>query len=85
MVSLQTLSSLKNLSCFQSPAERGRLYFLLAWFHAIVLERLRYNPQGWTKKYEFSEADLRVACDMIDTWIDSAAMVRFFTIFFFLL
>lgn len=55
---------------------RARLYFLLAWFHAIVQERLRYVPLGWAKKYEFNESDLRVACDTLDTWIDQTAMNR---------
>lgn len=62
-------------NCFQAPNERARLYFLLAWFHAIIQERMRYTPLGWAKKYEFTESDLRVACDMLDTWVDSVAMV----------
>lgn len=59
----------------KAPNERARLYFLLAWFHAIVQERLRYVPLGWAKYYEFNESDLRVACDTLDTWIESTAMV----------
>lgn len=38
---------------------------------------MRYMPLGWAKKYEFTESDLRVACDMLDTWIDSVALVSF--------
>lgn len=60
----------------KAPSERARLYFLLAWFHAIVQERLRYVPLGWAKYYEFNESDLRVACDTLDTWIEATAMVR---------
>ena len=60
----------------QAPSERARLYFLMAWFHAIVQERLRYVPLGWSKRYEFSESDLRVACDTLDTWLDAVAQVR---------
>jgi len=60
--------------------ERARLYFLLAWFHAIVQERLVYAPLGWSKRYEFSESDLRCACDTIDVWIDSVAMVSRLTV-----
>ena len=59
----------------QAPNERARLYFLLAWFHAIVQERLRYAPLGWSQKYEFNESDLKCACDTLDTWIDSVALV----------
>ena len=57
------------------PSERARIYFLLAWFHAVVQERLRYAPLGWSKGYEFNESDLRVACDTLDTWIEATAMV----------
>lgn len=38
------------------PVERSRLYFLLAWFHAVIQERLRYIPVGWTKIFEFNDA-----------------------------
>jgi dynein heavy chain 1, cytosolic len=38
------------------PVERSRLYFLLAWFHAVIQERLRYIPIGWTKIFEFNDA-----------------------------
>ena len=45
---------------------RAQLLFVLAWFHAIVQERRTYIPQGWTKVYEFSGADLRSGADIID-------------------
>ncbi len=48
---------------------------MLAWFHAVVQERLRYTPLGWAKKYEWSEADFRVACDTLDACVDMTAMV----------
>ena len=57
------------------PNERARLYFLLAWLHAVLQERMRYTPLGWSKKYEFTESDLRMACDTLDTWVDSVTMV----------
>ncbi len=48
---------------------------MVCWLHAVVQERLRYTPLGWAKKYEFSEADLRVACDTLDACVDATAMV----------
>ena len=60
----------------KAPHERSRIYFLLAWMHAVVQERLRYVPQGWSKKYEFGDADLRSAMDTIDIWIDTLAQGR---------
>ena len=47
--------------------------FVLAWFHAIVQERRNYIPQGWTKFYEFSNADLRVGADIIDRLSENAS------------
>ncbi|XP_065449670.1 cytoplasmic dynein 1 heavy chain 1-like isoform X1 [Chrysemys picta bellii] len=73
---LRTFSSIPVSRMCKSPNERARLYFLLAWFHAIIQERLRYAPLGWSKKYEFGESDLRSACDTIDTWLDDAAKGR---------
>ena len=55
----------------KGPTERSKLHFLLAWLHAIILERLRYTPIGWTKVYEFNEADQRCAIDLIDEMIDA--------------
>jgi len=73
---LRTFSTVSATRMSQAPGERSRLYFLLAWFHAIVQERLRYAPLGWTKTYEFNESDLRMAFDMLDTWIASVAQNR---------
>ncbi|GFR50179.1 hypothetical protein Agub_g12346, partial [Astrephomene gubernaculifera] len=47
------------------PPIRAQLLFVLAWFHAVVQERRTYIPQGWTKFYEFSFADLRSGMDVI--------------------
>lgn len=52
------------------PSERCRLHFLLAWFHAVIGERLRYVPIGWSKFYEFNESDQKCALDAIDEWLD---------------
>ena len=54
----------------KNPPERCRLHFLLAWIHAVIMERLRYTPTGWSKKYEFSEADQKCALEIIDQYID---------------
>ena len=57
----------------QAPTERARLYFQLTWFHAVVLERLRYAPLGWSKALEFGEADLAGALDTLDEWLEAEA------------
>lgn len=58
----------------KAPAvARCRLQFLLAFLHAVILERKRYAPVGWCKLYEFSDADQRCALKVLDSWIDSVA------------
>eukprot|EP00522_Entomoneis_paludosa_P000277 CAMPEP_0172474334 /NCGR_PEP_ID=MMETSP1065-20121228/69303_1 /TAXON_ID=265537 /ORGANISM="Amphiprora paludosa, Strain CCMP125" /LENGTH=4205 /DNA_ID=CAMNT_0013232513 /DNA_START=82 /DNA_END=12699 /DNA_ORIENTATION=- len=56
---------------FQSPV-RNRLYLLLAWLHAVIQERLRFIPEGWTEKYEFTEADATHALDVIDSLMEGS-------------
>lgn len=57
----------------RQPVERCRLHFLLGFLHAVVLERLRFFPVGWSKKYEFSDADQACGRDIIDAWVDSVS------------
>jgi dynein heavy chain 1 len=54
----------------RDPVERKRLHFIVSWFNAVVQERLRYTPIGWSKYYEFNESDQRCTLDCIDEWID---------------
>uniref|UniRef100_A0A914Y4V7 Uncharacterized protein n=1 Tax=Panagrolaimus superbus TaxID=310955 RepID=A0A914Y4V7_9BILA len=73
---LRSLSSIPPSRITKAPVERARLYFLVCWFHALVQERLRYRPLGWAHSYEFSDADLRMACDTLDIAVDSVALGR---------
>jgi len=49
---------------------RNRLYLVLGWTHAVIQERLRYVPAGWSERYEFTEADATHALDVIDALIE---------------
>jgi Dynein heavy chain AAA lid domain/Dynein heavy chain region D6 P-loop domain len=56
-----------------SIALAPRLFLLLAWLHAVILQKLRYVPLrrlgsgGWTKAYEFSDSDFVSATAMAET------------------
>lgn len=71
-----SLKSIAPARLSQGPAEKSRLYFLLAWFHAVVQERLRYVPLGWSKIYDFNDSDMASAFGTIDTWLNSVAKGR---------
>ena len=60
----------------QRPVQRAKLHFIAAWFNAVVQERLRYIPIGWSKAYEFNQSDQRCVLDCIDEWIDSMGSSR---------
>lgn len=70
---LDTLRGLPQKRLSSGPAEKPRLFFLLAWFHAVVQERLRYLPLGWSKGYEFNDSDFDAALNTIDSWIGALA------------
>ncbi len=55
----------------RAPALRARVHFLAVWLHAVIVERMRYNPIGWSKAYEFNEADLRCCLALIDELLDT--------------
>ncbi len=70
---LDTLRGLSQARLSSGPAEKARLFFLLAWFHAVVQERLRYLPLGWSQGYEFNESDFDAALDTIDSSLNIMA------------
>jgi dynein heavy chain 2 len=65
------------LSLSQDDVEKGSVIraqalFSLAWFHAIVQERRTYIPQGWSKFYEFSLADIRAGINLLEQVLEKA-------------
>lgn len=72
---LRTLRSFPDDAMNKQPKERSKLYFLLAWLHAVIQERLRYCPLGWSKPYEFGEPDLRASEWTIASWMDAGPQV----------
>lgn len=58
------------------PVEVVRIYFLLAFFHATLIERLRYTPLGWSKLFEFNDSDAETALNTIEEWVARVAKGR---------
>ena len=51
--------------------QRKRLLQMLARLHASIQERSRY--QGWSKPYEYTEADAAYGMTVINSWLDDLA------------
>ncbi|OHT04933.1 Dynein heavy chain, cytoplasmic [Tritrichomonas foetus] len=58
------------------PQERRKLVMNFLWLHAAAMERLRFEPLGWAKKYEFNDADLKFASQIGIRWLEQAASGR---------
>ncbi|XP_065319190.1 dynein heavy chain, cytoplasmic-like isoform X2 [Gordionus sp. m RMFG-2023] len=57
------------------PKERARVRFLIAWWHALALERLAYVPLGWAAKHDLDDSDLASALTTADRWVDFVAQL----------
>ena len=61
----------------RAPVEKGRLYLLLCFLHAVLQERLRYAPTlGWKGLWEFNDSDYECCAFIIDSWIEAIAQGR---------
>jgi len=54
-----------------------RLFLSLSFFHAIVRERRRFGPLGWTAQYDFNDSDFRVSMKQLHLMVDSFEKVPF--------
>jgi len=73
---LASLKAIPATRLARGPAEKAHLYFILAWFHAIVQEHLRYVPLGWSSAYDFNDSDMAAAFNTIDAWLLSISKGR---------
>ncbi|KAL8866775.1 MAG: hypothetical protein Q9174_006092 [Haloplaca sp. 1 TL-2023] len=52
----------------KGPVEKGRLYLLLSFLHAVVQERLRYAPTlGWKGFWEFNDSDVSLPSSAVES------------------
>lgn len=45
------------------------LVYVLAFFHAVVQERRKYDKIGWNVSYDFNESDFRVCMQILNTYL----------------
>ncbi|XP_030756931.1 dynein heavy chain 10, axonemal [Sitophilus oryzae] len=48
------------------------LVYVLAFFHAVVQERRKYDKIGWNICYDFNESDFNVCVQILDTYLMKA-------------
>ncbi|XP_055003053.1 dynein axonemal heavy chain 10 [Sorex araneus] len=48
------------------------LVYVLAFFHAVVLERRKFGKIGWNVSYDFNESDFQVCMEILNTYLTKA-------------
>merc|ERR1719232_565215 len=54
-----------------------KLYLSLSFFHAIVRERRRFGPLGWTARYDFNDSDFRISMRQLYLMVENFERVPF--------
>merc|ERR1711988_828971 len=52
--------------------EMKSMTFCLSFFHSIMVERIKFGPQGWNRKYPFNQGDLTVCKDVTFNYLETA-------------
>ena len=48
------------------------IVFVLAFFHAVVQERRKYDKIGWNVSYDFNESDFRISFRLLSMYLKKA-------------
>ncbi|OHS95209.1 Dynein heavy chain family protein [Tritrichomonas foetus] len=59
----------------QKDREYKALLFHLCVFHAIMVERRKFGPQGFNKVYNFNPSDLQICAELLFDSLDQAAPI----------
>lgn len=61
----------------QQPEKWRTLFLSLSFFHAVVRERRRFGPLGWTKLYDFNDSDFRISMRQLYIMVEEFEEVPF--------
>ena len=56
----------------QRSSEFRLILFTLSFFHAVMVERRKFGPQGWNRVYPFAVGDLTVCKDVTFNYLESS-------------
>ena len=47
------------------------ILFSLVYFHAVVIERRKFGPQGWNRSYPFNTGDLTISVNVLFNYLEA--------------
>merc|ERR1719311_1627899 len=56
----------------KKPKEFKACLFALCFFHSLILGRIKFGPQGWSKKYPFNDGDLRICGEVLNNYLNNS-------------
>ena len=65
------LFSQDSLEVCSKEQEFKSILFSLCYFHACVAGRLRFGPQGWSRRYPFSPGDLTICASVLYNYLEA--------------
>ena len=51
------------------------ILFSIVYFHAVVIERRKFGPQGWNRSYPFNTGDLTISVYVLFNYLEANAKV----------
>lgn len=58
-------------------SEFKSILFSLVYFHAVVIERRKFGPQGWNRSYPFNTGDLTISVHVLYNYLEANPKVIF--------
>jgi len=80
LLSLTTLStpplSQETLEMCSRENEFKSILFSLVYFHAVVVERRKFGPQGWNRSYPYNTGDLTISVNVLFNYLEANNKVK---------
>uniref|UniRef100_A0AAV2MDL9 AAA+ ATPase domain-containing protein n=1 Tax=Knipowitschia caucasica TaxID=637954 RepID=A0AAV2MDL9_KNICA len=67
--------SQETLDMCSREQEFNLMLFSLCFFHASLIERCKFGPQGWNHKYPFSTGDLTISSSILYNYLEANTKV----------
>ncbi|CAE8581961.1 unnamed protein product, partial [Polarella glacialis] len=67
--------SQESIEACLKPREYKATLFALCFFHALILGRIKFGPQGWSKKYPFNDGDLTICAQVLCNYLNNAERI----------